>query len=330
MASNSSDASRAATAHRAGAARIALSSRVGILDVTGGDADDYQQRMVSGDLRRTRDALGIPATLMTHKGKMVAAFEIYRRDEGFQIVVEGCAREALGEGLERLVILEDVAVVADDMTAVLSLQGPRCAAVLGAAYAVDPADEPGAVLTLGSRGDGAVRALCRARCEAGGWDLLVPEERVTEVTARLEESGAVSASLEVAEAFRIDAGIPCFGIDADATHLPLESGYDGAISYDKGCYAGQEVVARIRTYGHVNRRLCRLHISHPAPPAPGDVVRVGDRVMGVITSAAVSPTTGSAVALAYVRQKGGEPGTEVTIATGHGDLRGIVEQRGDP
>lgn len=286
--------------------------------VTGADAFDYMQRMVSGDLRKATESRGIRATLMSGKGRMVAAFEAYRDDDGILVIVESSAAEALQEALDKLVILEDVSLARGETVGVLlSVQGPTASDVIRTAYP-DGALEP---RPLSTGIIGGCRWMAHPRCTAGGWNLLVPAAEGDAVLARLLEAGAVRADDEVAEAHRIDAGIPRFGLDAGGEHMPPESGYDDAISYDKGCYAGQEVVARIRTYGHVNKQLRVLRVSGEVAPAPGDVVVVGDKQVGVVTSVAISPGDGAPVALGYVRLAAAEPGDEVTIA---GDGRKVV------
>ena len=108
----------------------------------------------------------------------------------------------------------------------------------------------------------------------------------------------------------------------------MAASYDAAISYDKGCYAGQEVVARIRTYGHVNKLLRRIRLDGDHVPCAGDPVILEEREIGTITSASRSPTTGNGVALAYVRHKVASVGTRVTVTSREGSLGGVIEPLG--
>ena len=124
----------------------------------------------------------------------------------------------------------------------------------------------------------------------------------------------LSATLDVPllDALRIEAGIPAWGVDMDENTIPVEAGLASrAISYDKGCYIGQETIARIKTYGHVNRQLVQFSVSRSV--ARGDRLLAGDKEVGQITSAAFSNRLGKTLALGYVRREFAMVGTGLTI-----------------
>jgi aminomethyltransferase len=296
--------------------------------VSGTDARDYLQRMVSGDLNRLSPDRGIPSTLMTGKGKLVAAFEVHALGDGFVLIAEEAARPGLLETLDRLIILEDVTLQwGSEVGETLSLQGPEASSILGAVTGrAELPDEEYSTVSLEWEGD-RLTLFGRRRCRHGGWDILTANRNALE--PKLRDAGAVDVSGEEAEAARIEAGIPRFGIDATSDHLAPEAGYENAISYDKGCYSGQEIVARIRTYGHVNRRLSRIRLEGAGVPKRGDEIRVAEKVVGHVTSAALS-FDGHAVALGYVRFAHSEPGTEVRVMSGDQELTGCVEPSADP
>ncbi len=115
-----------------------------------------------------------------------------------------------------------------------------------------------------------------------------------------------------AEGLRIEAGTPVFGVDISAENLPQEIGRDvRAISFVKGCYLGQETVARLDALGHVNKILMRLQVTSGDPPKPGDALLASAAAAGVVTSSGQSPRTNRTVALAMVRLKTAPPGTVV-------------------
>jgi len=121
---------------------------------------------------------------------------------------------------------------------------------------------------------------------------------------------------------RLEAGTPRFGVDMDETNLPPEAGIEGrAVSYTKGCYIGQEVIARIRTYGQVAKALrgLRLADSIKVLPQKGDKLYRGDKEIGFVTSAVASPTLRSNIALAYVRREHNGIGTELTLRSSEGE-----------
>ena len=347
-----SESERAEVVTRAaeeGAALFDLDPIETILEVTGPDAEDYLQRMVSCDVRRaTADATGgraIPGTMMTGKGKLIAPFELVRLapsdGPGFWLRVERSAVDSLAEALERLVILEEVHFARPELVTI-SVQGPNADALLdGESAGGDPLpSEAGAWVTLDlGGGDGADRVsglvVRRTRSVAGGWDLVLPRERADAVRAGLLERGAVAVGDEVIEQQRIVAGIPRFGIDATPDNLPGEAGLDASIASNKGCYAGQEVVARIRTYGHVNRRLCLLVGDGTLPTVGTELFRLGEEAkesdesadaapakpVGQVTSSATS-SDGSSRCIASVRYRHAEVGARFSI----GEATATVER----
>jgi folate-binding protein YgfZ len=155
-----------------------------------------------------------------------------------------------------------------------------------------------------------------------GFDLYLPVERMpdgwrrlAELTQRLGGGPAGWAALEVA---RIEAGIPRFGQDMDASIMPPEAGLAArAISYNKGCYIGQEIIARIRTYGQVAKSLKRLAITADGPAAAvGAKLRREGKEVGWVTSACRSPKAGGVVGLGYVRRGSSGDGTVLELSTG--------------
>jgi folate-binding protein YgfZ len=151
-----------------------------------------------------------------------------------------------------------------------------------------------------------------------GFDLFVERAQDDAVFARLRAAGAVVLDAATADAIRIEAGIPAFHRDMDEETIPLEAGIEGrAISLTKGCYVGQEVIIRVlhRGHGRVARKLVGLQFGGEVVPAAGAVVRSGDREIGRVTSATISPALGRPIALGYVQRDFVEPGTAVTVDT---------------
>lgn len=116
------------------------------------------------------------------------------------------------------------------------------------------------------------------------------------------------------EAIRVRAGIPVFGVDMDETTIPVEAGLEQrAISYDKGCYIGQETIARIKTYGHVNRRLALFAVEANTVPAPGAAVVSDGKEVGRVTSAVYAITLGKPVVMGYLRRELARTGVQLQI-----------------
>jgi len=128
--------------------------------------------------------------------------------------------------------------------------------------------------------------------------------------------GAKLVGYQALDRFRIEAGIPWFGRDFGESNLPQETGQGEAVSYTKGCYLGQEVVARLHYRGQVSRLLCGLTLDADEVPGPATVLSLEDRVAGTLTSATFSPRVGSVVGIAMLQRRAAAPGTRLDVEGG--------------
>ncbi|HET7220620.1 MAG TPA: glycine cleavage T C-terminal barrel domain-containing protein, partial [Vicinamibacterales bacterium] len=162
-------------------------------------------------------------------------------------------------------------------------------------------------------------------------DLMVSAGRVADVADALRRAGASAIEREAAEITRVEAGRPAFLQDMTDDTIPLEAGIeDRAISLTKGCYVGQEIIIRVlhRGHGRVARRLVGLALdAGAAVPSPGGRIRSGEREIGSVTSAVLSPALDRAIALGYVHRDFVEPGTRVAIAAPDGSESPAVVHR---
>jgi folate-binding protein YgfZ len=175
-------------------------------------------------------------------------------------------------------------------------------------------------------GGGEIYLVNQPRLGSTGFDLFVPNEALADTATRLvKEAATVGGRLCGWQAFemaRIERGIPRFGVDMDESNLPLEAGLETrAISYDKGCYIGQEVINRIRTIGHVTRTLCRLRFSGQltVPPSPGDKLFKEGKEVGTMTSFVALPMDQGNIGLGYVRYEVNAIGTDLVVRTKAGE-----------
>jgi tRNA-modifying protein YgfZ len=280
-----------------------LRSDVGLVDrsergkllLTGAEAAEYLQGQVTNDVESLAPGEGCYATLLTHKGKVVADMRLLRGPEWIRIDTEPQALPALARNVEMYSIGRDVRLTDDTAErAILSLVGPRAAAVLDAE---PPPTEHGWV-------DGRHGIYVRTDL---GIDVLCPAAQAGAVAAALEVE---PASLEAAEVLRVESGRPRHGIDFGLETIPQEAGLnERAVSFTKGCYVGQETVARLHYKGKPNRHLRGLKLSEPGHS--GAAVMLGDREVGRLGSTVVSPVHGP-IALALVRREAA-PGAEVTV-----------------
>jgi tRNA-modifying protein YgfZ len=264
--------------------------------VRGGEAADFLQGQVSNDVEALDPGSGCYATVLSHKGKLRTDLRILRGDDWFWLDTEAIGHAVLAHMLRTYSLGRDVQF--EDVTetrALLSLVGPAAREQLDAA---PPADEHSFV--TGEHGIYVATLL--------GVDVICEPGTTLEVEPVSEEA---------AECVRIEAGRPRLGFDMDADTMPQEAGInDRAVSFTKGCYVGQETVARLHYRGKPNRRLRGLRLSEPADR--GTEVRLGDKVVGRLGSTCVSPRLGP-IALALVRREA-EPGATLDVGGAPAEL----------
>jgi folate-binding protein YgfZ len=288
---------------REGAGLVDRSDR-GKLLLTGSEAAEYLQGQVTNDVEALAPGQGCYAALLTHKGKVVADMRILRGPDWLLIDTEPHALAALARNVDMYSIGRDVQL--RDVTAeraILSLVGPGAHAEI---EAQPPRDENAWV--EGEHGLYVTTDL--------GVDIICAVDQAAAVRSAL---GVEPVSPEAAELARIESGRPRHGIDFDADTIPQEAGLnERAVSFGKGCYVGQETVARLHYKGKPNRHLRGLKLSEPGQR--GDAVMLGEREVGRIGSTAVSPVHGP-IALALIRREAA-PGAEVAV--GEGGTRAVV------
>jgi tRNA-modifying protein YgfZ len=300
------DAYRAMTE---GCAVVDRSER-GKLALTGAEAREFLQGQVTNDVERLEPGDGCYAAFLTHKGKMLGDLRIL--DTGDELLLD-CERVALQElfnMIRRFKLGREVELHKRTVErGLLSLIGPRARDVAGDVPAEEHAHR---AAELGGR---PVRLIATDL----GVDVLCAAEDLEAVRAALLGAGAVAAGEDAAEIRRVETGRPRYGVDLDESVIPQEAGLnERAVSFEKGCYVGQETVARLHFRGKPNRHLRGLRLSGPA--ASGDALRLGEREVGRLGSVVASPRYGP-IALALVRREA-QPGD--TLAVGDGDVRAEV------
>jgi tRNA-modifying protein YgfZ len=274
----------------------------GKLRVSGPDAAEYLQGQLTNDVEALAVGDGQYAALLDRKGHMQADMRVLRSaPEKIWVDTEPVALEATRRHLQMYSIGREVEVA--DVTAeraILSLIGPRSVEIAGGAALPENACESAAVA--------GVACLLAGTCD--GIDLLAAAEDAERLREALLGAGAVEVTPEAAEILRIEAGVPRFGAEMGAETMPAEAGIvESAVSFTKGCYIGQETVARLHYKGRPNRHLRGLRLS--APAESGTALRLGEKEVGSIGGACVSPAFGP-IALAILRREA-EPGAELAV-----------------
>jgi folate-binding protein YgfZ len=312
----------------------ALTEAAGLLDLNdrgrlcllGADREKFLHGQVTNEVLRLEPGRGCYAALVSAKGRVETDLFVFKLTDEILLDFEPGLAGKVTERLEKFIIAEDVQIVdVSTLYGLLSLQGPRAETVLAATeWVTDIPNEP-LRWTKAVLPEGDLYIARNDRFGLPAYDLFVPAGALDEVAAKCLRGGAVWVGTEAREMARIENGIPRFGVDMDETNLAPETGIQNrAISYAKGCYIGQEVIARIRTYGQVAKalRLLRLAPGGDLPEKGVKLMREGKEV-GYITSSTHSPRHGARVALAYVRKEANAVGTDLTLF-GSGTVATII------
>jgi folate-binding protein YgfZ len=291
-------------------------SERGKLALSGSGAVEFLNGQVTNELTTLRAGEGCYAAFLTHKGKMLGDLRVLAVGEDavgptselgppseLLLDTERSTLQALFDMISRFKVGYEVELHKRTLECgLLSLIGPRAAEVAGAERLADAEHSHVAVAIAGLP--------ARAVRTDVGVDLLCNAEHTERLLDELGGRGAVRVCEQAAECLRIEHGRPRYGLDLDDAVIPQEAGLnERAVSFTKGCYVGQETVARLYYKGKPNRHLRGLRLSEPA--GTGDELRLGDRPVGRVGSSAISPTLGP-IALALVRREAA-PGTTVTV-----------------
>lgn len=304
----------------------------GRLRFDGRDRAAFLHALVTNDITSLQPGQGTDAAYLTPQGRMLAELTIHCATDHLLVEVPEHQSAPLAERFDQLIFAEDVRVSdVSALVAQVTVIGARAPAVLAQAFGE-------AALDIERLGALAVRAhigipgglIARTDVvDVPAFDVFVGADSLQAAIRQLSEHGAVEGSLKLLDAMRIDAGRPLFGIDMTDETIPLEAGLlDRAISTTKGCYVGQEVIIRIlhRGGGRVAKRLVKLRFDETVqtPPAPGTALLVDGREVGRVTSAAISPATGSVVGLGFIHRDHAEPGVFVSVPPEAGGQRAEI------
>jgi tRNA-modifying protein YgfZ len=278
--------------------------------VKGGEAVVFLQGQVSNDVEALAPGSGCYATILNHKGKLRTDLRILRGEDFLWLDTEAIGHAVLRHMLATYALGRDVQW--EDLTgdhAILSLIGPGADDLAPEA----PAHEEHAFTDSGAglwvRTDLGIDVLCGTR-------------RADELRAEL---GVEEVSKEAAECLRIESGRPRLGIDMDSETMPQEAGINArAVDFEKGCYVGQETVARLHWRGKPNRHLRGLRLSEPVERRTD--ILLGEKVVGRVSSVCVSPRFGP-IALALVRREAA-PGDTVRAGTAEAEVVELPFGRG--
>ncbi|HEV8132182.1 MAG TPA: glycine cleavage T C-terminal barrel domain-containing protein [Acidobacteriota bacterium] len=300
---------------------VALRSQAALVDFSflsvlvlfGPDATSFLQGMISNDVNQVSGGEGCLATILTPIGKLIADLTVLKfSEEKFWIICRAELKEKVAQTLNRFIVTDQVEVKDVANTSALAILGPASSNCLKKTVALLPKKPCDHVETRLC--EEPVLLLRDARFGIDGYQMWLSSDRRAAIRTWLEKQcGVWSASAEAFDILRIEAGVPVFGIDFDETNIPLESNLDHALDFQKGCYTGQEVIARVTYLGNISKKLTGLLVEGEKIPARGEEVSADGRVIGRVTSATVSLTLGRPIALAYIQRKYLDAGTQVEL-----------------
>lgn len=296
------------SALRSGALLVDRSDRVRIR-FGGPRAAELLTGLVTNDVLALTPGHGQYAAALTPKGKIAADIRIFADDDGLLTDASVRAGQNWREIVKkyvnpRIAPYRDVTAETRDLGVFGAKAAKHVAEAMGLDPAVISALSPYSHVTSAVDG-GRAMVISVSEIDVPGYEIIVPAAAESAIRARLLSTGVIPAGAGAYEVARIEAGKPEWGIDMNDSTIPQEANFDalGAISYTKGCYTGQETVARVHFRGHVNKFLRRLHfVSAAVPPTNAELVDDAGDVVGDIRSVAISPRQGG-VAIAMVRRE---------------------------
>jgi len=323
------------------AEHAALRSTVGIADlsfrgrlcVIGADRTRFLNGQVTNNIKDLKLGMGCYTALTNNKGKIQADLNIYAFAEELLLDFEPGLTAKITERLEKFIVADDVQVVDVSRNyGLLSIQGPLSAtAIIQSGFYTYVPEQMFQSAKASDKTLGELYLINMPRFSTPGFKLLAPVAAMGTLADKLITTAkgleGRACGWEALEVTRIEAGIPRYGVDMDESNLPQEAGIEEcAVSYTKGCYIGQEVINRIRSFGQVTRTLRGLQLVDGLKklPARGDKLLHDGREVGLVTSATFSPALRRNIALGYVRKEFNESGMILTVQTADGESAATI------
>ncbi len=303
----------------------------GIVLGTGADRLDLLHRLSSNATRDLKPGDETTTILTSDKGRVIEVVRVIAFEDHLLMLLSGTDTERVRTWLDKYTIMDDFAT--SDVTAahqVIGVYGEHAKSLIASALGMQLPDA-GSTTTADLDG-GTVIALRDLRLTgAGGFILIAPSSSAETILGGLRDQGAREIGTDTYETLRVEAGSPAVGRELTEAYNPLEAGLTQFISFTKGCYIGQEVIARLDTYDKVQRHLVGLVFRQA--PAEGDLsLEIYDAVegakIGAVTSLAYSPSLQRTIGLAYVRTNHAVPGADVRVKSageGEGVSAGIIK-----
>lgn len=297
-----------------GAGLMDLSSR-GRLLLSGAEVVMFLNGLITNDMKTLAVNSWMPAVFPNVQGRLLASVRVLHRDDGFLIDTESATQDTVLKLLERFTLAGDfrIADVTSEL-AMLSVQGKRAEEIIRATIGEAAAKVERQQVVKTNFADGQVTAIRATHTAEEGFDLFVDAKAVGDLCNSLTSAGAQVVSSETWETLRIEAGSARYGVDMDEANVVTETNLDDAVSFTKGCYVGQEIIARIKYRGHVAKKLTGIVLEGVVALERGArILADEEKEIGRVTSSTFSPILARTIALGYVKYDYLAPGMKVKI-----------------
>lgn len=299
----------------------------GVLELTGEDRASFLHRLVSNDVENLTVGDGNYATLLTHRGKIIADFNIYNLEESIYVTTAPQALDSLFTELDKYIVADDVELKKLTDVGSIAIVGPNAWELVESVLQTEHLDsltEYGSVCIEFNNES----ILCIRSDFFGGLGFKII---TSSDTLEVLWNSLISNRDDVTpfgylsqETLRIEVGTPLFSKELTDSVIPLEAELDYAIDFEKGCYIGQEIVARMKYRGHPNRLLRGIEIQSESVIPVNTKIYDGDKEIGWVTSSTYSPSLEKQIALAYVRMAYTDPGCIIQLETSEGRITGTI------
>jgi len=302
-------------------AGLADISHLGLLRMTGKDRLPFLNGLVTNEVLKLSEGTGVRSVLLNTKARVLADLYLYAREDDLLIHTGDVLGATVKDILDRFIITEDVQV--KDITSEfvhLTLQGPQAAETAKELFGLTFAD----MKPLQHKMIGPTQIVARDWTNQSGYDVIIPNDEAEAVWQGFLLKGVTPVGQDALEILRLEAAYPRYGVDVDENTIILEAGYKDAISFTKGCYLGQEVVARATHIGRVNKNLVQFHTDSDHAPSPKSKFQGNGKEAGYVTSAAFSPGLKAVVGLGYAQRDFAKEGTKLVVESAHGPLPTVI------
>ena len=290
----------------------------GRIRVSDDDRIRFLHNQTTNSFQQLKPGQGCNTVFITSTARTIDLATAYLLEDAVLLLVSPNRRQYLMEWLDRYIFFSDKVQLADvtDETATFSLVGPKSDSLIGKLGAGVIVGQPDANHQTVQVEGIDVRVAVGSGLATHGYTLILPVRDAAAVWSKIVQAGAVPLSDRVWEQLRIEQGRPAPDHELTDEYNPLEAGLWRTISFDKGCYIGQETIARLNTYKGVKQQLWGIRLS--APAEPGSAITIGDEKVGKITS--YTDTDRGCFGLGYVRTKAGGPGLKVQVGESEGEI----------